>query len=61
LTGKIYTRARLIEGFQIALDDNEADSCVVDLASDLGTGLGATSLGLCVMRHAGCYAPQFAL
>jgi uncharacterized OsmC-like protein len=28
----------------------------VDLAPDLGTGLGATSLELCVMSHAGCYA-----
>ena len=33
----------------------------MDLASDLGTGLGATSLGLCVMSHAGCYATICAL
>jgi uncharacterized OsmC-like protein len=56
LTTKIYANAKLIEGFQIALDDNEAHSYIVDLAPDLGTGLGATSLELCVMSHAGCYA-----
>jgi uncharacterized OsmC-like protein len=56
LSTKIYANAKLIEGFQIALDDNEAHSYVVDLAPDLGTGLGATSLELCVMSHAGCYA-----
>jgi uncharacterized OsmC-like protein len=56
LTVKIYANAKLIEGFQIALDDNEAHSYIVDLAPDLGTGLGATSLELCVMSHAGCYA-----
>jgi uncharacterized OsmC-like protein len=56
LTTKIHANAKLIEGFQIALDDNDAHSYIVDLASDLGTGLGATSLELCVMSHAGCYA-----
>ena len=45
----------MIEGFQILLDDNEAHSYVVDLAPDLGTWLGASSLELCVMTHAGCY------
>jgi uncharacterized OsmC-like protein len=56
LTTKIHANAKLIEGFQIALDDNDAHSYIVDLAPDLGTGLGATSLELCVMSHAGCYA-----
>jgi len=56
LTAKIYANAKLIEGFQIALDDNEAHSYIVDLAPDLGTGLVATSLELCVMSHVGCYA-----
>jgi len=56
LTTKIYANAKLIEGFQIAFDDNEAHSYIVDLAPDLRTGLGATSLELCVMSHAGCYA-----
>ena len=56
MTTKIYANAKLIEGFQIALDDNEAHSYNVDLAPDLGTGLGPTSLELCVMSHVGCYA-----
>jgi len=56
LTTKIYANAKLIEGFQIALDDNEAHSYIVDLAPDLGTGLGSSALELCVMSHAGCYA-----
>ena len=55
LATKMYANAKLIEGFQILLDDNEAHSCVVDLAPDLGTGLGPSSLELCVMSHAGCY------
>ena len=61
LTTKIYANAKLIEGFQILLDDNEAHSYVVDLAPNLGTGLGASSLELCVMSHAGCYATIFLL
>jgi len=61
LTSKISANARLIEGFQILLDDNESHSYVVDLAPDLGTGLGASSLELCVMSHAGCYATIFLL
>jgi len=61
LTTKIYSNAKLIEGFQILLDDNESHSYVVDLAPDLGTGLGASALELCVMSHAGCYATIFLL
>jgi len=61
VTTKIYANAKIIEGFQIMLDDNEAHSYIVDLAPDLGTGLGASSLELCVMTHAGCYATIFAL
>jgi uncharacterized OsmC-like protein len=51
----MYANAKLIEGFQILLDDNEAHSYVADLAPDLGTGLGPSPLELCVMSHAGCY------
>jgi len=61
LTTKIYANAKLIEGFQIILDDNESHSYVVDLAPDLGTGLGASSLELCVMSHVGCYVTILAL
>ena len=61
MTSKIYANAKLIEGFQILLDDNESHSYVVDLAPNLGTGLGSSSLELCVMSHAGCYATIFLL
>ena len=61
MTSKIYANAKLIEGFQILLDDNESHSYIVDLAPDLGTGLGSSSLELCVMSHAGCYATIFLL
>ena len=58
---KINARAQLIQGFQIALDDGYSHSVIVDLAPDLGTGLGPTSLELCIMSHAGCYATICAL
>jgi len=61
LTTKMYVNAKLIEDFQILLDDNETHSYVVDLAPDLGKGLGPSSLELCVMSHAGCYVTILAL
>jgi uncharacterized OsmC-like protein len=61
LTTKIYANAKLIDGFQIMLDDGETHSTVVDLAPDLGTGLGPSSLELCAMSHAGCYVTILAL
>ena len=61
MTTKMHANAKMIEGFQILLDDGESHSYVVDLAPDLGTGLGSTSLELCVMSHAGCYATIFLL
>jgi putative redox protein len=57
----INARAQLIKDFQIALDDGHSHSVVVDLPPDLGTGLGPTSLELCIMSHAGCYATICAL
>ena len=53
---KIRARAQLIQGFQISLYDSYSHRVVVDLPPELGTGLGPTSLELCVMSHAGCYA-----
>ena len=53
---KIKARAQFIKGYQIALYDGYHHRVVVDLPPDLGTGLGPTSLELCVMSHAGCYA-----
>ena len=61
MTTKMCANAKLIEGFQILLDDNESHSYVVDLAPGVGTGLGASSLELCVMSHAGCYVTILAL
>jgi uncharacterized OsmC-like protein len=61
LTIKIYGNAKLIEGFQIMLDDNESHSTITDLAPDRGMGLGPSPLELCVQTHAGCYAVTLAL
>ena len=53
--------AKLVKGFQIILDDGYSHAIVVDLPPDLGTGLGPTSLEVCVMSHAGCYVTIYAL
>jgi uncharacterized OsmC-like protein len=53
--------AKLVKGFQIVLDDGYSHAILVDLPPDLGTGLGPTSLEVCVMSHAGCYVTIFAL
>lgn len=58
---KLYGKAQLIQDYKIALDDGRAHSVIVDLASDTSEGFGPTSLELCVMSHAGCYATIFAL
>ncbi|MCW4055097.1 MAG: OsmC family protein [Candidatus Bathyarchaeota archaeon] len=58
---KINAKAKLVEGFQIILDDGHSHAVVVDLPRDLGTGLGPTSLEICVMSHAGCYVTICAL
>ncbi len=58
---KIKGNANLIQNFQIVLDDGISHSIIVDLPKDDGANLGPTSLHLCVMSHAGCYATIFAL
>jgi uncharacterized OsmC-like protein len=58
---KLYANAQLIQDYKIALDDGRAHGLIVDLASNDNDGLGPTSLELCVMSHAGCYATIFAL
>ena len=58
---KMNAKARLVKGFQIVLDDGHSHSVVVDLPPELGTGLGPTSLEVCVMSHAGCYVTICAL
>jgi len=62
LTKKLYAKAQLLQGFQIALDNGRSHTVIVDQpAADLGTDLGPTPLELCVMSHAGCYATIMAL
>lgn len=58
---KLYANAQLIEDYKIALDDGRAHGLIVDLATEKTEGMGPTSLELCVMSHAGCYATIFAL
>ena len=58
---KMNATAKLVKGFQIVLDDGYSHAIVVDLPPDLGTGLGPTSLEVCVMSHAGCYVTICAL
>ncbi len=53
---KLHVRARIINGFEIALDNGRAHSVIVDQPDENNPGLGATPLELCVMSHAGCYA-----
>lgn len=57
----IRTRAKLIEGFRIAVDDGRSHSSCVDLPPDLGTDRGPTALELGVMSFAGCVATIFVL
>jgi len=61
VTSKINATARLIQDYQIALDNGRSHSVIVDQPSETNTGLGATPLELCVMSHAGCYATILAL
>jgi len=58
---KLCANAQLIQDYKIALDDGRAHALIVDLASDKSEGFGPTSLELCIMSHAGCYATIFAL
>ena len=58
---KLNGNAQLIHDYRIALDDGRAHGLIVDLASEDSEGFGPTSLELCVMSHAGCYATIFAL
>ncbi len=53
---KLHARARIIQGFEIALDNGRSHCSVVDQPTETSPGLGPTPLELCVMSHAGCYA-----
>jgi putative redox protein len=61
LTAKLHARARIIQGFEIALDNGRSHCSVVDQPSGTFPGLGPTPLELCIMSHAGCYATIAAL
>jgi putative redox protein len=53
---KLRAKAKIIENFEIMLDNGRAHSVIVDQPDEKYAGLGATPLELCVMSHAGCYA-----
>ena len=56
IVAKLNARARIIQGFEIALDDGRGHCTVADQPTPTYAGLGATPLELCIMSHAGCYA-----
>lgn len=56
MAGKLYARARIIQRYEIALDNGRAHGTIVDQPTQTSPGLGPTPLELCVMSHAGCYA-----
>jgi len=58
---KLHARARIIEGFDIALDNGRGHCLVADQSTEIFEGLGPSPLELCVMSHAGCYATIAAL
>jgi putative redox protein len=61
LTGKINARARIIQGYELILDNGRSQCSVADQPTETSPGLGPTPLELCVMSHAGCYATIAAL
>jgi putative redox protein len=61
LTKKLRAKARLIQGYQIVLDNGRSHCVIVDQPADGGTDVGPTPLELCVMSHAGCYVVTCAL
>jgi putative redox protein len=58
---KLSARARVIQGYEIALDNGRSHSTIADQPTETPPGLGPTPLELCVMSHAGCYATICAL
>jgi len=58
---KLHARARIIQDYEIVLDNGRGHSSVADQPNETFAGNGATPLELCVMSHAGCYATIAAL
>ena len=59
--GKLNARARIIQDYEIALDNGRPHGVIADQPTEAFPGLGPTPLELCVMSHAGCYATIAAL
>lgn len=57
----VRSRAKLVEGYKILVDDERAHSLILDLPEETGTDLGPTALALSVMIFAGCIATIFTL
>jgi putative redox protein len=57
----LQARAKIIQNFEIALDNGRSHSLIVDQPTETTPGLGPTPLELCVMSHIGCYATICAL
>ena len=55
------SKAKLVDGFWIAIDDGRTHSTCVDIQPDLGTDRGPSALELAVMSFAGCVATIFVL
>jgi len=53
---KLCAKAHVVKGFEIALVNCRSHQVIVDQPRELGKDLGPTSLELCLMSHAGCYA-----
>jgi len=53
---KLHARARIIQGFEIALDDGRGHCSIADQPTETFQGQGPTPTELCIMSHAGCYA-----
>jgi len=58
---KLHAKARLIQKYEIILDNGRSQATIADQPSPTSPGLGPTPLELCVMSHAGCYATIAAL
>lgn len=59
--GKLVARARIIQNYELVLDNGRSHSAIADQPTEASPGLGPTPLELCVMSHAGCYATIAAL
>ena len=58
---KLHARARIIQNYEIILDNGRSQATIADQPTPTSPGLGPTPLELCVMSHAGCYATIAAL